>query len=398
MIAHIEQKFHRLHQLSASFKFLLFSSFFVAFGSFMVNPFIGVFLKEHLKMDVKLVGILMAISTFIQFAGSFISGLFVQSVGLKKSMLIGLTFRVIGFLMLALSSWYLQASLAALIFGAIGMAIYMTANKAYVVSSSTSIEKPLSLSLSNATFNMGMAFGPIVAASFFSLNPPLLFSAIALLFIGLVAIHFFKLKEIKTGDVITFNMTDMRASFIKIKRPILINTITFYLFFHFQHFMGMYAAKVSGLALYGKIVFINLLLVFIIQLKFSQWISKAHLNRLLISSFISLGLGMAVMGLGHAEFLVLGMILMTVGQAILFLRGELEVVNLLPDKPAMAFGFQRLSAGVGGFLSGIFGSYIYDYCQQTSLGYFWPLIALQTLPIIFFCLFQRGNLSNLKLK
>jgi MFS family permease len=398
MIAHFEQKYYRFHQLSASFKFLLLSSFFVALGSFMVNPFIGVYLKDHLKMDVKLVGVLMAMSTFIQFAGSFISGLFVQSVGLKKSMTIGLTFRVLGFLMLALSSWYLQASLAALIFGAMGMAIYMTANKAYVVSSSTSIEKPLSLSLSNATFNMGMALGPIVAASFFALNPPLLFSGIALLFIGLIAIHFFKLKEIKTGDVITVNMTEMRASFVKIKRPILINTMTFYLFFHFQHFMGMYAAEVSGLALYGKIVLINLLLVFFIQIKFSQWISKAHLSSLYFLSYLSVGVGMAVMGLGHAEFLIFGMILMTVGQAMLFLRGELEVVNLLPDKPAIAFGFQRLSAGLGGLLSGIFGSYIYDYCQQHTLGHFWPLIAIQTLPIIFFCIFQRGNLSNLKLK
>jgi Co/Zn/Cd efflux system component len=65
---------------------------------------------------------------------------------------------------------------------------------------------------------------------------------------------------------------------------------------------------------------------------------------------------------------------------VLFLKGALEILNAIPNKPAFAFGMQRLSAGVGVFVSALIGGALYDFMQNSHrLSTFWSVLAVQAL-------------------
>lgn len=382
MLSYLKRKYDFFTSLSTSLRSLILSSFLVAFGSFMVTPFLAIFLERTVGMNIHAIGRLVAVATFVQFGGGVLGGVVADRFGLKLTMVASLTLRTLGFLLLAAAARLPAVVIPAVLLGACGPALYLPANKAYIVSSVAPELKPLFLSISNAALNAGMALGPLVAALIISDNPALLFSGVAILFFVITAVHQATLRPIAPLPAQARREATMRWPEIirRVARPALFNTMTFYAYFYFQNFMGLYTANVSSVRVFGWVMLTNFVLMFALQPPLSGLIARMDYRKLLVASFTMMALGMMMMAVGDLPALLLGTAIMTIGELFLFLRGDLEIVARLPGQPAVAFGIQRLTAGVGGLLSGLVGGVVFEHYKTAhSLGKFWMTVAAQCI-------------------
>jgi MFS family permease len=113
-------------------RFLLAGSFLITLGSFAVLPFMSVLLHERLGMKLGTVGVVLAIASLVQFSGGAVGGALAERIGLRRTMLLALAIRTVGFAFLpGLRHAYI--AVAALFLVSCGAALYVPANKAYLV-------------------------------------------------------------------------------------------------------------------------------------------------------------------------------------------------------------------------------------------------------------------------
>ncbi|USA04745.1 MFS transporter [Streptomyces lydicamycinicus] len=183
----LSAKWRTFRGLSSSLKSLIVLSFVVALGSYMVTPFIGVLMVQAVGLDVRLAGVLVAVATFIQFGGSILGGLVVDRLGLKRTMVGSLALRTTGLLLLGLAVQVPWVAYPAVVLVAAGPALYLPANKAYIVTCVSDELRPLFLGVSSAALNAGMGLGPLLAAVLIDADPVVLLLGAAALF-GLIAL------------------------------------------------------------------------------------------------------------------------------------------------------------------------------------------------------------------
>ncbi|MFF8830092.1 MFS transporter [Streptomyces sp. NPDC015131] len=384
----LSAKWRTFQGLTPSLKALIVLSFVVALGSYMVTPFIGVLMVEGVGLDIRLAGVLVAVATFIQFGGSILGGFAVDRLGLKRTMVASLALRTAGLLLLGVAVRVPWVAYPAVVLVAAGPALYLPANKAYIVTSVSADLRPLFLAVSSAALNAGMGLGPLLAALLMDADPVVLLLSAAGLFALITAAHQIALKPVTgapavpatsaAGALAGRDGTGRRQALRGALRPVLFTALAFYLYFFFQSFVGLYAASVSGIHALGWIMLTNCALVVLLQPPLADRIARAAFRPLLVVSFALMAAGMAVMYGGDLPALLLGTVLFTLGEVFLFLRCDLELVDRVPGNPAFAFGVQRLTAGVGGLLAGVVGGFVFAHYEEGgSPGTFWLVVAAQ---------------------
>ncbi|MGW2786952.1 MFS transporter [Streptomyces populi] len=377
-------KYRTFTGLPSALKALIVLSFVVALGSYMVTPFIGVLMVETVHLDVRVAGVLVAVATFIQFGGSILGGAVVDRLGLKRTMVFALTLRTAGLVALGAAVEVSWAAYPAVVLVAAGPALYLPANKAYIVTSVSDELRPLFLGVSSAALNAGMGLGPLLAALLVDADPMALLIGLAGLFALITVAHQATLKqsgrrpaaapETAGQEEPTGKWTALRGAL----RPVLFTALAYYLYFFFQSFMGLYAAGVSNIRALGWVMLLNCAMVVVLQPVLADRIARADHRLLMAGSFTVMGTGTAVMSLDGTPALLAGTALFTMGEIFLFLRCDLELVQLLPRNAAFAFGVQRLTGGVGGLLAGVVGGFVFaHYRSGGRLGTFWLVVAAQ---------------------
>jgi MFS family permease len=329
-------------------------------------------LRQHTDLKITLIGLVVAVATLIQFAGSTVGAVIAERIGYKSSMVIALILRVVGLTALALSAQSPIIVIAAIILVAACSAIYMPANKAYTVSSVPETQRPLILSLSSAGFNGGMAIGPLVSGALITSSPKILFLSIALLFLGLAVVHQKLLAPAPRPNTKPLpSHNHPRNPLMRVLYPFLTTVMAFYLYFLFQTFMGIHITEIASSQVWGSLLFLNFTILIATQVLGRKWISHIGFQTLAAICFLLFGSGFFLMSSQYLLFATFGTALMTVGYGAIVLRNELEFVSRIPTQPAVAFGYQRLATGVGGAASGVIGGVFYEF------DFFWSIIVLQ---------------------
>ncbi|MEV7503955.1 MFS transporter [Streptomyces sp. NPDC093018] len=382
--ARLGAKYRTFTGLPAALKSLIILSFVVALGSYMVTPFIGVLMVEAVHLDVRVAGVLVAVATFIQFGGSILGGAVVDRLGLKRTMVLALTVRTAGLVLLGLAVRVPWVAYPAVVLVAGGPALYLPANKAYIVTSVSDELRPLFLGVSSAALNAGMGLGPLLAALLVDADPMLLLIGLAGLFALITVAHQITLKQVERRSAAGPSTAGEKASTRKwaalrgALRPVLFTAVAYYLYFFFQSFMGLYAAEVSNIQALGWVMLLNCAMVVVLQPPLADRIARADYRLLVAGSFALMALGTAAMSLGHTPALLAGTALFTMGEIFLFLRCDLELVELLPRNAAFAFGVQRLTGGVGGLLAGVVGGFVFAHYKASGApGTFWLVVGAQ---------------------
>ncbi|NXY93732.1 MFS transporter [Streptomyces sp. BR123] len=391
-------KWRTFAELPAGLKSLIGLSFVVALGSYMVTPFMGVLLVRAVGLDIRVAGILVAAATFIQFGGSILGGTVVNRLGLKRTMVLALTLRTAGLVLLGLAVRLPWAAYPAVVLVAAGPALYLPANKAYIVTSVSDELRPLFLGVSSAALNAGMGLGPLLAAVLVGADPVLLLTGLAVFFALITAAHQAALTPVETRPADTPAASGgvapggKRAVLRGALRPVLFTALAFYLYFFFQSFIGLYAAEASGIQVLGWVMLLNCAMVVLLQPALADRIARASYRLLVVGSFVLMALGTGAMALGSIPALLAGTALFTLGEIFLFLRCDLELVDRIPGNPAFAFGIQRLTAGIGGLFAGVVGGFVFAHYEASGHpDAFWSVVAAQCAGAALLALLLGGR-------
>ncbi|MGM7441045.1 MDR family MFS transporter [Streptomyces sp. HNS054] len=369
-----------LFPLTGPLRFLLLSSFLIPLGSFMVLPFMSVFLHERLGMGLGTVGVVLAVASLVQFSGGIVGGALADRIGLRRTMVWALVVRTAGFAGLLLALRWPPLAIWALVLTCCGAALYLPANKAYLVHGVDDERRPAFLSAGNAALNAGMAVGPLIAGPFVLSSPGWLFAAVTTLFLAVTAGHA-RLPG-TDGTHPTESKEPARPSLLAgvALLPFAANALAFYLYFHFQHFLAVYAVERASSAFYSVVLLLCFTLVIVVQPLASGLIRRMPYALALAVGFTGLATGLAVLAAGTRAALLAGGALITLGDIVLFLKNDLEALRRSPRSDAVVFGQQRLAAGLGACASGVLGGQLYGLGERAGhTGWFWLLAAVQCL-------------------
>ncbi|CAL9282334.1 MFS transporter [Streptomyces sp. R02] len=369
-----------LFPLTGPLRFLLLSSFLIPLGSFMVLPFMSVFLHERLGMGLGTVGVVLAVASLVQFSGGIVGGALADRIGLRRTMVWALVVRAAGFTGLLLALRWPPLAVGALVLTCCGAALYLPANKAYLVHGVDDARRPAFLSAGNAALNAGMAVGPLIAGPFVLSSPGWLFAAVTALFLAVTAGHA-RLPG-PDGTHRTASADTARPGLLAgvAVLPFAANALAFYLYFHFQHFLAVYAVERASSAFYSVVLLLCFTLVIVVQPLASGLIRRMPYALALTVGFTGLATGLAVLAAGTRGALLAGGALITLGDIVLFLKNDLEALRRSPRSDAVVFGQQRLAAGLGACASGVLGGQLYGLGERAGhTGWFWLLAAVQCL-------------------
>ncbi|MPY61635.1 MFS transporter [Streptomyces spongiae] len=389
--------------------FLLAGSFLIPLGSFAVLPFMSVLLHERLGMELGTVGVVLAVASFMQFSGGIVGAAIAERIGLQSTMVLALVIRTTGFAGFLPGLGHAGAAVTALFLVSSGAALYLPANKAYLVHRVEEEQRPLLLSASSSALNAGIALGPIAAAPFVLSASAELFATVTVLFAAITVGHVLLPAEIPDHEpsgpeeeAATEQPPPRRAGRAKAFAglpvlPFAITVLSVYVFMFFQHYLAVYAVPRTSTVFYGLVLALYALLLVVAQPLLSAWIARMPYNRALGLGFTALSSGMITLAAGHPAAILGGALLICLGEIILFLKNDLEALARSPRTPAVVFGRQRLAAGIGAFASGIAGGEGYKLAEQSGHpGLFWATVAVQCAllpPLLIRALRRRRRTS-----
>ncbi len=250
--------------------------------------------------------------------------------------------------------------------------------------------RPAFLAAGNAALNAGMAVGPLVAGPFVLSSPGWLFVSVTALFVLVTAGHA-RLPAAGAGE--SGGQSAGQGLLAGVAAlPFAANALAFYLYFHFQHFLAVYAVERATSTFYSLVLLLCFTLVIVVQPLASGLIRRMPYATALAAGFTGLAAGLAVLAIGTRPALLAGGALITLGDIVLFLKNDLEALHRSPRSDAVVFGQQRLAAGLGACASGVLGGQVYGLTEQAGdTGWFWLLAAAQCvlLPLLLLALRER---------
>ncbi|MFJ1578641.1 MFS transporter [Streptomyces sp. NPDC088182] len=364
--------------------FLLVCSFLITLGSFAVLPYMSVLLHQRLGLGLGTVGFVLAVASLVQFSGGVVGGALARRIGLRATMLVALAVRTAGFAAFVPGLNSPSAAIGALFLVSCGAALYLPANKAYLVEGADESERPRLLSASGSAFNAGIALGPPAAAPFVLTSPDALFAGVTALF-AVVGLGHALLPAASSGP----GASDRRADEDRAVRagspggdglPFVVTVLSVYVFMFFQHYLALYAVPRTSASFYGAVLMGYACLLVVAQPLLSEWIAGLSYRRAMRVGFGAMAAGTSVIGAGGRTGIGVGAALICLGEIVLFLKNDLEALDRSSAVPAVVFGRQRLAAGIGAFASGVAGGQLYGAAEDmgTARG-FWFAVALQAL-------------------
>ncbi|MFE6157940.1 MFS transporter [Streptomyces sp. NPDC056486] len=387
-----------LARLTGPQRFLLAGSFLIPLGSFAVLPFMSVLLHERLGMGLGAVGVVLAVASLVQFSGGVVGGAIAERIGLRRTMLLALVIRTAGFACFLPGLSHPAAAVFALFLVSAGAALYLPANKAYLIHETHGMDaadeeqRPLLLSASSSALNAGIALGPLAAAPFVLSASAGLFTAVTALFAGITVGHALLPREspghgqaIGAGQEQAAPRRRERAFAGLAVLPFATTVLSLYVFMFFQHYLALYAVPRTSTTYYGLVLALYALLLVVAQPLLSDWIARLPYVRALWLGFGAMAAGMATLAVGNHAAILGGSLLVCLGEIVLFLKNDLEALARSPRAPAVVFGRQRLAAGIGAFASGVAGGEGYQLAERAdSAGLFWLAVAGQCVLLPLF--------------
>ncbi|MFE7133027.1 MFS transporter, partial [Streptomyces sp. NPDC057638] len=377
-----------LHRFTGRFAgpqlFLLGASFLITVGSFAVLPYMSVLLHERWGLGLGAVGLVLAVASLVQFSGGVAGAALARRIGLRATMLVALGVRTAGFACFVPGVDRPVLAVVALFLVSTGAALYLPANKAYLVAGSAPERRPGLLAASGSAFNAGIALGPPAGAPLVLGSPGVLFGAVAVLFalIGLGHVLLPRVADDRpdaTGAGTGKGRTARGAS------PFAYTLLAVYVFMFFQHYAALYAVPRTSTAYFAVVLAGYALLLVVAQPLLAGWIAGLAYGRALRLGFGSMALGMVALAAGGRPGIALGAVALCLAETVLFLRNDLEALERSRAPAATVFGHQRLAAGLGAFSAALLGGPLYGAAEDgPGVAGFWLLVAAQAvvLPVL----------------
>ncbi|MFF3751593.1 MFS transporter [Streptomyces sp. NPDC002018] len=365
-------------------------------------PYMSVLLHQRLGLGLGTVGAVLAVASLVQFSGGVVGAALARRIGLRATMLVALGVRTAGFAAFLPGLGSPAVAVGALFLVSCGAALYLPANKAYLVEGAKDTDRPRLLSASGSAFNAGIALGPPAAAPFVLTSPTALFAGVTLLFAAVGLGHALLPSAPRaplprpappsppslpsppvTPDApapAPAPAADGRARPGREALPFTVTLLSVYVFMFFQHYLALYAVPRTSASFYGAVLMGYACLLVVAQPLLSEWIAALAYRTAIRLGFGAMAAGTAVIAAGGYAGIGAGAALICLGEIVLFLKNDLEALARSSADPATVFGRQRLAAGIGAFASGVAGGQLYGAAESAGMvPGFWLAVSLQCL-------------------
>ncbi|MFD7517842.1 MFS transporter [Streptomyces niveus] len=370
--------------------FLLGGSFLITLGSFAVLPYMSVLLHDRFGLGLGVVGAVLAVASLVQFSGGVVGAALAARIGLRATMLVALAVRTAGFAAFVPGLTRPVVAVAALFLVSCGAALYLPANKAYLVAGCGPERRPGLLAASGSAFNAGIALGPPAAAPFVLTSPAGLFTGVAVLFALVGAGHVLlpsvadegvgvkdTTVEDRTGEA--DGVADGVAAGSSLP-PFAFTVLAVYVFMFFQHYLALYAVPRTSTAFYGAVLMGYAILLVVAQPLLARRLAALPYATALRLGFGAMAAGTAVLALGGRAGIAVGAVLLCLGEIVLFLKNDLEALARSAAPSATVFGRQRLAAGLGAFAAAVVGGQLYGVAERAAaVPVFWLVVSAQAV-------------------
>ncbi|MFG2175362.1 MFS transporter [Streptomyces niveus] len=364
--------------------FLLGGSFLITVGSFAVLPYMSVLLHDRFGLGLGVVGAVLAVASLVQFSGGVVGAALAARIGLRATMLVALAVRTAGFAAFVPGLTRPVVAVAALFLVSCGAALYLPANKAYLVAGCGHERRPGLLAASGSAFNAGIALGPPAAAPFVLTSPAGLFTGVAVLFALVGAGHVLLPSVADEGGGVE-GRTDRAAEENGAAAgsrlpPFAFTVLAVYVFMFFQHYLALYAVPRTSTAFYGAVLMGYAILLVVAQPLLARRLAALPYATALRLGFGAMAAGTAVLALGGRAGIAVGAVLLCLGEIVLFLKNDLEALARSTAPSATVFGRQRLAAGLGAFAAAVVGGQLYGVAERAAaIPVFWLVVSAQAV-------------------
>ncbi|MEV8340187.1 MFS transporter [Streptomyces niveus] len=363
--------------------FLLGGSFLITLGSFAVLPYMSVLLHDRFGLGLGVVGAVLAVASLVQFSGGVVGAALAARIGLRATMLVALAVRTAGFAAFVPGLTRPVVAVAALFLVSCGAALYLPANKAYLVAGCGPERRPGLLAASGSAFNAGIALGPPAAAPFVLTSPAGLFTGVAVLFALVGAGHVLlpSVADEGGGGDEGGRVKDAAGAAAGSRLPPFAFTVlAVYVFMFFQHYLALYAVPRTSTAFYGAVLMGYAILLVVAQPLLARRLAALPYATALRLGFGAMAAGTAVLALGGRAGIAVGAVLLCLGEIVLFLKNDLEALARSAAPSATVFGRQRLAAGLGAFAAAVVGGQLYGVAERAAaVPVFWLVVSAQAV-------------------
>ncbi|EST26429.1 MFS transporter [Streptomyces niveus] len=375
--------------------FLLGGSFLITLGSFAVLPYMSVLLHDRFGLGLGVVGAVLAVASLVQFSGGVVGAALAARIGLRATMLVALAVRTVGFAAFVPGLTRPVVAVAALFLVSCGAALYLPANKAYLVAGCGPERRPGLLAASGSAFNAGIALGPPAAAPFVLTSPAGLFTGVAVLFALVGAGHVLLPSVADEGGAVKDTAVEGKAVEDRAGEaagvaagaaagsglpPFAFTVLAVYVFMFFQHYLALYAVPRTSTAFYGAVLMGYAILLVVAQPLLARRLAALPYATALRLGFGAMAAGTAVLALGGRAGIAVGAVLLCLGEIVLFLKNDLEALARSTAPSATVFGRQRLAAGLGAFAAAVVGGQLYGVAERAAaVPVFWLVVSAQAV-------------------
>ncbi|AIK36200.1 MULTISPECIES: MDR family MFS transporter [Bacillus] len=374
-----------MKNFSIPIRFILISSFFMAFGYFAVYAFLAIYLSNFLHFSAMQVGTILTIMTITSRVIPLFSGIIADKVGYMIMMISGLLLRGIGFICLGIFSEFHTISISASLIG-FGTAFYEPAARAVFGSQPARIRKDLFTYL-NLAFNSGAIIGPIAGSLLLIWNPlyPFILTGSLML---LFAVLFYLLRnhfqvstenvQLLSGFKVVFeNKHFLSFSGIMIFFYIMFTQLTVALPLHMTNIS--HNEKLGGI-----VITLNAITGVLFMIAFRKIFHKYNTLSIVKYGVLLMGISFLLIPLFQDPYwLFVCVILFTIGETLVLPNADITIANYSNESyTATYFGFYQLSLAIGFIIGNYTGTWLTSQMQGT----YTPWFILGTLGVTGFIL------------
>jgi MFS family permease len=362
--------------LTGSRLVLLVAGMLVNIGTFAVYPYLAVLLRDRLDAGMAEVGAVLGAATLVQFASAPFTAVFAERVGLRRALLLATFLYCLGAMTYLAGADIPALTVLALFLSCGAGAFYSPAYRGYLTGSATDEQRPRLVSAGNSASTLGVAIGPVVGALFLH-DPSRLFVVNTVLYAVLAIGHVF-LRPERPGPRRPAGERFWRVLGGLAILPFAVTVLTHYLYMQFYQYLSVFTHGRLPTAVYGVIMMGYSLGLAVGQPLVARWVGRIRYPVAMAIGFSCMALGMAAVAGGTPLSVAAGAAVMSGGNAVLFLKNDLEALAGSGRSDTVTFGQQRLAVGVGSLLSGVLGGSVYGLFERAdALPGFWLAVAAQ---------------------
>lgn len=372
--------FRIFFQMDRQIKILLIGVLITAFTTFMLVPFLGLYLAKN-SFPPEQIGIILMVLTICQQGFLFFGGVFSDYLGNRRLILLGLTLRILGYGLLISYPHFVILIFSTLLIG-LGGAMLGPAIKAGVTSVDEEI-RGQALSIRNMAVNMGAALGPLLGGVLYSVSFEMIVGLAIMSHLILAVLIWFYVRNPSAHARVQSLTVSFQAVF---RYPFMIwfTLVTsgfWFLYTQFNLTFPLYVKdQFQAEGQVGVLFALNGLLVILLQVPLFQWAEKR------LSMVATLQLGMIVMAI---SFGVLAAVPTMIGLYLflfLFTVSEIWVIpmidhltsSLSPAETMGSFlGFVGMAGAIGGGIGNLMGGSFYGWLKvEDELWMIWVFFGL----------------------